>query len=230
MSDSPVERLGSLYLEDMAIIALTKRECAQPPDVHPDLEDSRRARLRSRIKQVSRHDWPANRTEDPLIRRGYTLRQCYRLIVALLLIDAHLAPSYAVALAKANELALLRLIVARLEAHGAANESAAKNDRIAVVLLGELTEMVAEVPWHAAERQRIRLIERSQLVGLWSIKDLAHSGQRLPLDVGTAALAVWHWMTERRLMTGAALTQLAEQLDRENGPEFCPLPNVVPRR
>ncbi|MFK3889785.1 hypothetical protein [Sphingomonas sp. NPDC079357] len=229
MSDSIVERLGSVHLEDMAIIALTG--CAvEPLQLYPELGDDRRARLRSRIKQVSRHDWPANTSEDPLIRRGYTLRQCCRLIVALMLIDAHLAPSHAIALAKANEPALLRLMVARMEAHGAANKSTAKNDRVAVVLLGELAELVAERLWRNVESNRVRLIDRSQLADLWSTKDLPYLGQRLPLDVGTAAAAVWRWMMERRLMTGAALDQLARQLDREAGPEYLPVLGTVRRR
>lgn len=229
MSDSIVERLGSVHLEDMANIALTE-PAVEPLQLYPELNDDRRARLRSRIKQVSRHDWPANRSEDPLIRRGYTLRQCCRLIVALMLIDAHLAPSHAIALAKANEPALLRLMLARMEAHGAANLSAAKDDRIAVVLLGELAELVAEASWRDVEPNRIRLIERSQLAGLWSTENLPCLGQRLPLDVGTAAASVWLWMMERRLMTGAALDQLAGQLDREAGPEYLPVSGAIRRR
>lgn len=223
MSDSIVERLGSVHLEDMAIIALTG-PAFETLQHHPELDDDRRARLRSRIKQVSRHDWPANSSEDPLIRRGYTLRQCCRLVVALMLIDAQLAPSHAIAIAKANELALLRLMVAHMA------QEPADEDRVAVVLLGELAELVAEVSWRDAEPNRIRLVERSHLAGLWSTKDLAHSGQRLPLDVGTAAAAVWRWMVERRLMTGAALDQLAGQLDREAGPEYLPVSGAVRRR
>jgi len=234
MPDPIVARIGSIHLEDMAIIALTGTSLTgpsvDPSGYYPELDDNHRARLRSRIKQISRHDWPANSNEDPLIRRGYTLRQCCRLVVALMLLDAHLAPSLAIAIAKANEPALLRLMVAHMKTRAAVNKVAADEDRVAVILLGEIAETAAEIPWRDAEPNRIRLVERSQLSDLWSIKDLTPPGQRLMLDVGTAAVAIWRWMIERRLMSGAALDHLAGHLDREAGPGYLKAPGTIPRR
>ncbi len=99
MTDSSIARLPSALLEDLAIIALTARPNLTDINIHPDLGEKPRATLRARLKQISRHDWPATRNDDPQLRRGYTLRQCFRLITALLLIDAQLPPSLAIPIA-----------------------------------------------------------------------------------------------------------------------------------
>lgn len=225
-----IERLGSAHLEDMAIIALTRTADMKAFALHPELNDPLRARLRSRIKQIGRHDWPANGSEDPLIRRGYTLRQCYRLVVAMLLVDAHLAPSHAIALAKANELTFLRMMLHRTADHQPV-APVAKLDPIAVVMLGELAELVVEDDWKKAEPDRVRIVERGQLCELWLTNDLAHVGQQLPLDVGAAAVAVWRWISERRLMTDSALSELRLQVLGESGaPGYTPSSGPIKRR
>jgi len=228
MSDPPVQRLGSIHLEDMAIVALTSRAGARTP-VHPDLDEDRRARLRSRLKQIGRHDWPANLQEDPLVRRGYTLRQCLRLVVALMLVDAHLAPSFAIAVARANEGAFIRVMVDHIAAGPDVAATQAATDLVAVLLLGELVELVAEGEWHAAEPQRVRFTKREQLADTPSDDDFAHAGQRLTLEIGTVAAAVWRWLLDRRLMTSAALEHLAAELAASD-PAHGYVPGAGPSR
>jgi hypothetical protein len=201
MPDSPPQRLGSFYLEDLAIIALSASVDQDTLPMHLELDDDRRARLRSRIKQLGRHDWPSSLREDPLLRRGYTLRQCCRLIAALMLLDAHLAPSDTIALAKANELSLLRAMAPRLRASDAGQPVVGPDDLLVVVPLGELVSLVAAKRWRAERPQAMRLIRRSDLPSLWSADaDLGFPGQRLAIDVGLAAAAAWWWMLERNLM------------------------------
>ena len=216
MPDSLPQRLGSFHLEDLAIVALTASADQNAQSLHPDLDDQRRARLRSRLKQIGRHDWPSSLREDPLLRRGYTLRQCCRLVAALMLIDAHLGPSDAIALAQANELNILRAIAPRLEA----GEPLAANpdDLLVVVPLGELVSLVVDQQWRGAQAQALRLVRRGDLSLLWSNEtDLAFPGQRLVLDIGWAAAAVWRWLLERNLMTDDARVSLLAEIEGDRG-------------
>lgn len=212
MPDSPQQRLGSFHLEDLAIIALGTSANAVHLPLHPELDDERRARLRSRLKQIGRHDWPSSMRDDPLLRRGYTLRQCCRLIAALMLIDAHLAPSEAIALAKANEVAILRSITPRLMA--GERSTAGPDDLLLVVPLGELVGLVADRVWSDARPQALRLVRRGDLPSLWSSDaELAFPGQRLVLDMGMAVAAAWQWLIQRNLMTQKALNELLAEID-----------------
>lgn len=216
MPDSLPQRLGSFHLEDLGIIALTALAKPGAQARHPELDDDRRAKLRSRLKQVGRHDWPSSLRDDPLLRRGYTLRQCCRLIAVLMLIDAHLAPSEAVALAQANELTLLRVIAQRLAAgeHQAANP----DDLLVVVPLGELVSLVADQLWSAATPQALRLVRRDDLPFLWSGEaELAFPGQRLVLDIGLAVSAAWQWLVERDLMNDSARAGLLVEIEASDG-------------
>lgn len=232
MPDSPSQRLGSFHLEDLAIVALAASGDQATPALHPDLDDQRRARLRSRIKQIGRHDWPSSLREDPLLRRGYTLRQCLRLITSLLLIDAHLAPSEAIAIAKANELNILRALAPRLVTDQPVQRSVALDDLLIVVPLGELVSLVEDKQWRGARAQAVRLIPRGDLASLWSAEaDLAFPGQRLVLDIGLAAAAVWHWMLERNLMTVGARHALLAEIEGERGKRgYVGVTAPVPRR
>lgn len=209
MPDSPQQRLGSFYLEDLAIVALTASAEQSSLQLHPELDDERRTRLRSRIKQLGRYDWPSSLQNDPLLRRGYTLRQCCRLIAALMLLDAHLAPSDVIALATANEWSLLRAMAPRLQASMTDRPMVGPDDLLVVVALGELVGLVAEKSWRAEKPQAIRLVSRRELSSLWSPQaDLGFAGQRLVIDMGLAAAAAWRWMLERNLMnvgTGESL-------------------------
>lgn len=221
MPDSLPQRLGSTHLEDLAIVALTASANQDRLPVHPDLDNQRRARLRSRLKQVGRHDWPSSLAEDPLLRRGYTLRQCCRLVAALMLIDAHLAPSDAIALAKANEFTLLRVIAPRLTAEEHNPSQPDPADLLVVIPLGELVSLIADQQWRGARPQALRLIQRSDLSLLWSDRaELAFAGQRLIIDLGSAAAAMWRWMAERNLMTDDARIELLSEIEgsrRERG-------------
>lgn len=210
MTDSPESRLGSMHLEDLAIVALTARS-GQSIDPYPQLSDERRARLRARIKQLSRHDWPTSTGDDPLLRRGYTLRQCCRLIVALQMLDAHIVPSIAVPIASANEQALLRSMVPMMEKAGDIGDASRlpPSPAIAVLMLGELVDAVAPDAWTAAQPQRLRILPGGKVAELWSSPaGLAHAGQRLAFDVGAAAAAAWCWLLDHDLMLPTALEQL----------------------
>lgn len=216
MPDSPAPRLGSTHLEDLAIVALCAAQPRSAPQLHPELDPARRARLRSRLQQIGRHDWPSSLQEDPLLRRGYTLRQCVRLIAALMLIDAHLAPSEAIAIAKANELGVLRAIAPRLGAVHQDVTATGGEDVMVVVPLGELVSLVAEKDWLAARAQAVRLVRRADLPFLWSgDADLAFAGQRLVLDIGLAAAAAWQWLRARALMPDGAREQLLAEVAAE---------------
>ena len=215
MTDSMPARLSSSYLEDLAVIALTAPRDVREAGTNPALDDGQRARLRSRLKQIGRHDWPASLKEDPLLRRGYTLRQCFRLIVALQLIDAQLPPSTAIPIATNNEMTLLRIIVDRL---GNAHAGATARDQLAIVPLGELWEQVDPQQAGAAELPRVRALAREELSALWASEtNLAFPGQRLVLDVGTAANSVWSWLQHRRLMPVGELDLLKEAVDADRG-------------
>lgn len=216
MPNSSPQRLGSAHLEDLAIVALSAFAEHRALSLHPDLDNGRRARLRSRLKQIGRHDWPSSLADDPLLRRGYTLRQCCRILAALMLIDAHLVPSEAIALAKANEINLLRAMQSALSAVDGSPSGAISDDMLVVVPLGELISLVADRRWGAAQPQALRLIRRGDLPLLWSDKaDLAFPGQRLVLDMGTAAAAMWRWIAGRGLMTSDALLELLAEIDVE---------------
>ncbi|TPG22272.1 hypothetical protein EAH87_00130 [Sphingomonas koreensis] len=216
MADSIEPRLGSLHLEDLAIVALTARSGASIVR-YPQLDEERRARLRARIKQLSRHNWPTSTGEDPMLRRGYTLRQCCRLLVALQMLDAHIVPSLAVPIASANEWALLRYMVPQMVRAGKAAEGSRlpPSSAIAVLLLGELVATVAPDVWQFAQPQQLRFVPEVQVAELWSPSaGLAHAGQRLALDVGTAAAAAWRWLLDRDLMPPTTLEQLAADVDQ----------------
>lgn len=214
MADSKRARLGSSYLEDMAAIALLARPNASAPNFYPVLNQARRVGLRSRLKKISRYDWPATVKDDALLRRGYTLRQCFRLVVALQLIDAHLAASIAVPIAADNELTTMRIIANRLRR---GDQAASEDDPLAVVALGELWEPVDPPAASAATLRRIRVIERGALPALWSNQtNLDFAGPRLVLDFGAAAAAVWMWMKIRRLMPSTELDHFLKDLERSS--------------
>lgn len=208
MTDSLQQRLSSTHLEDLAFILLSACSARDLTDLYPALGDDMRARLRSRVKQLSRYDWPSSMNEDPLLRRGYTLRQCYRLAVTLLLLDAHLPPSLAVQLAKNNERSFLFAIAERLI--DPARLPPSPNDLIAVIIPAEIQEALSFPALSHLVVDRVRLIRRTDLAELWS-NDLTGPGARLMVDIGTSALALWHWLSRRRLMDdGARIALLAE--------------------
>ncbi len=212
MTESEPTRLGSSHLEDMAAIALLARPNSGVSNFYPVLEEAQRIALRTRLKKISRYNWPATMKDDVQLRRGYTLRQCLRLVVALQLIDGHLAASIAVPIAAHNELATMRIIVQRLHR---ADPAMSDDDQLAVVALGELWEPVDPPAASAATLPRIRIIERGALSALWAHQtDLDFPGQRLVIDIGSAAAAVWMWMTARRLMPQAELDRLLEEVGR----------------
>lgn len=212
MSDSTVARLGSSHLEDLAIVALTARIVTSPP-AYPQLGDADRSRLRARLKQFSRFDWPASREDDPLIRRGYTLRQCLRLIVVLLLADAGFPPSEAVPIARVNEFAFLRAMLPAMLRVAETSQRRTEHDLVAVTLRGEVTALIAASAWEAAEPQRIRLVPRSELGALWSTgADGPAPGCYLPIDVAAAGNAAWYWLSERDLVPEEAITALLERI------------------
>ena len=219
MIDLPAERLPSSQLEDLAFIILSARADQAEFDLYPDLDSTTRSRLRSRLKQLSRYDFPSSLGNDPALRRGYTLRQCCRLAVALLLLDDYLPPSLIVALVRNNEIGFLRAMMARLTS--ASPQKATSSDLLAIVLPAEIQDALAIPCWQSAEPERVRFIRRSDLTHLWS-GDLAGSGSRLVVDVATATGALWRWISGRRLMTDVARTALIEELDRTSTTGFSP--------
>ena len=210
MNESEPARLGSSHLEDMAAIALLARSNTGVANFYPVLDETQRSALRTRLKKISRYNWPATMKDDGQLRRGYTLRQCLRLVVALQLIDGHLAASIAVPIAAHNELATMRIIAHRLQR---ADSAISDEDQLAVVALGELWEPVDPPAASAATLPRMRVIERGALPALWAHQtDLDFPGQRLVIDIGSAAMAVWTWMNARRLMPRAELDRLVEDV------------------
>lgn len=210
MADSPSARLGAAHLDDLAIIILTTPPGAEPGNAHPELDADERARLRSRLKLISRHDWPSSKAEDQSIRRGYTLRQCLRLMVALQLVDARIPLSLAVPIARNNEIALLRVITERLTN---AERPSPQDDLIGVVIPGELWERLAPVDSDAAAFHRIRFVPRADLPSLWSRRlDLGGPGSRIVIDFVGAALTLWRWARTRDLLPEAALSDLSEEV------------------
>ncbi|WP_439540637.1 hypothetical protein [Sphingomonas sp.] len=192
MAEIPPRRLSAVHLDDLAIVALTTLPGTDPATPHPELDDDSRSRLRARLKLIGRHDWPSSLREDAQLRRGYTLRQCFRLMIALMLLDAHIPPSIAIPIARSNDVLLLRMIAARLAQRDAA---ASSHDRLAVLSPGQFWEWLDPAGWVDAEPYRIRSIERSELANLWSEDlGLGTAGQRLVLDVGASAQTTWGWI------------------------------------
>lgn len=149
--------------------------------------------------------------EDAQLRQGNTLRQCCRLAIVLLLLDGHLPPSLAIPIARSNELLFLRAIATRLSNSDA---DAAGTDPIVVIILGELWARLDEAHWTVAEPNRVRLVSRSAINNLWSSSDDLHApGQRLVVDVGSAALAMWRWMRIRNLLPPQALIDLLAEIE-----------------
>jgi hypothetical protein len=216
MTDVLPERLSSSHLEDLAFIVLSARTDTSNINLYPEMRSDVRGRLRSRLKQLGRYDFPASLTEDKALRRGYTLRQCCRLTVALLLIDAHLPASFAVTLASSNELGFLRAMADRL-ARGIG--TAMPNDLVGVIKIGELQDIFAVPAWLATEPARVRFVRRDDIGGLWT-GDLTGSGARLVVDVATATGALWGWVSARRLMTDLARTALIAEIEYEEGAGF----------
>ncbi len=217
MTDVPPERLSSRHLEDLAFIILLARPGASDLDLYPELGNEARLRLRSRLKQLARYDFPSSLTEDPALRRGYTLRQCCRLTVALLLLDAHLPASVAVTLARNNEVSFLRAMAGRLAAN--TQSTAMPDDLVGVIVSGELQDALATPAWLGLETARTRLRRRDEIGLLWT-DDLAGPGARLVVDVATAAGTLWNWIHGRRLMTDLARTALLAEIEQEEGSGF----------
>ncbi len=229
MTDQAQPRLGAGHLDELAIIAIITRAGSTAKTPWPELDEDERARLRTRMKLISRHDWPSNLREDPQLRRGYTLRQCFRLLSALMLLDAHMPPSIAIPVARSNEMALLRLIATRLADPDA---EASPTDTVAVILPGQFWEWLDPTEWKEAEPYRARLIQRSQLVKLWSDDlGLGTAGQRLVLDMGGSAQTMWRWIRTRRLLPDDALTAfLAEVEGLHREPDYRPFDELSRRR
>ena len=208
MPDRIVERLPASTLEDLAFVVLTARR-DEDLDLYPELSDETRSRLRSRLKQISRYDWPTSLKNDPALKRGYTLRQCCRLAVALLLLDAHLPPSLAIAIARDNDEGLLRVIAHRLEVDP---QKKSESDLIAVLRPAEIIESLGLPDWSPTAAEQISFVCRSQLNQLWS-DATAGPGSRLVIDVATAANAMWCWISGRRLMTDIARLELLGEIE-----------------
>lgn len=210
MANSTHPRLSAAHLDDLAIIVFRTPPGLDPANTHPELDQDTRARLRARLKLIGRHDWPANMKEDPALRRGYTLRQCFRLMTALLLLDAHVPPSIAIPIARNNELHFLRAVAPRLTSA----QSRAADDSIAVILLGEFWEWIDPATSGATEPFRVRMVARSELSDLWSNDlDLGSAGQRLVIDMGGMAWTMWRWIRARDLMPEDALNELLTEVE-----------------
>jgi len=232
MSDPPVfTRLASVYFEDLAIIALTARCGRVEPVLYPTLDDKRRSTLRSRLKLISRYDWPSNQKEDPDLRRGYTLRQCCRLIVALLLIDSGVPPAAAISIASNNEFGMLRAILNAQRTSTYLGECQ-PTDEIAVIIKGDIWEQVDELGWNASKAQQVRFVARHSMKFCWSDEvDLGSSGQRILIDISTAARAVFHWLVARRLVSREAVNAFwAEIVIHSAAPAFQMVRPAIPRR
>ena len=227
MNAAQPERLSSSHLEDLSFVVLSARADESGLELYPDLDNDVRARLRSRLKQLARYDFPASMTEDPALRRGYTLRQCCRLMLGLLLLDAYLPPSLVVMLVRNNEVTFLRAIAARLS--DPSPHTSASQDLLAVILAAEIQDALAFTGRVQLERDRVRLIRRSELPLIWS-DDLSGSGTRLVVDISAAAGAMWQWISGRRLMTDAARVALLAEVESESGTGFAPTSDKRLRR
>ena len=220
-------RLGAAHLDDLAIVIITTPPGADAI-LRPELDEESRTRLRARLKLIGRHDWPSSMREDPALRRGYTLRQCFRLMTALLLLDAHIPPSVAIQIARANELQLLRTITTHLTQPPRCSD----DDPIAVVLLGQFWEWLDQPACGDAEPYRVRMTTKAQLPNIWSDgSGLAVAGQRLPIEIGGVALSTWRWIQDRALLPADALVGLIEQLEpSRSAPGYRPTSGVSRRR
>lgn len=221
-------RLASVHLEDLAIISMKTLPGVGPLSLYPDLDAAMRSKLRARIKQLSRYDWPANLTDDPLLRRGYTLRQCFRLVSALALVDAYLGPSTAVAIAANNELAIMRSILRAIRA----DESPPANDLMAVFIAGDLWQLAEADGFVAAEPTRLRWIERRSLNDLWTAEhDLEVPGQRVVIDLARITRVAWRWIHARRLMPSDAFDVFSDEItERDADPSYQHLSMRTTRR
>lgn len=217
MTNLDVQRVQSPHLEDLAYVVLSAQRDGTGFSLYPDLTDEMRTRLRSRIKQLSRYDWPSSLRDDPALRRGMTLRQCLRLTVTLLLIDAHLPPSLAVMIARNNELGFLRAAGAALDPSTDRDVSA--SDRVAVILASEIQEALAFPGRADVQEERVRFISRSELKQAWS-GDLAASGARLVIDITAAVTALWRWISERRLMSDIARSDFLTEVETVDDANF----------
>ncbi|MDY7524634.1 hypothetical protein [Sphingomonas sp. 10B4] len=218
MTDSDIQRVPSAQLEDLAFIVLSARTDGEGFSPYPDIGDDMRTRLRSRIKQLSRYDWPSSLRDDPAFRRGLTLRQCLRLTVALLLLDAHLPPSLAVMLAQNNELGVLRAVSAALSPKPEARMTA--DDAVAVIFATEIQDTLEFLNRFEVQEERIRFVRRADVAQIWS-GDCAGSGARIIVDAVTATAALWRWLSERRLMSDAARVELMVEIEVASArPEF----------
>ncbi len=212
MTEHDLPRLSSAYLEDLAFIVLSADPDGKRLDPYPDLSDEVRSRLRSRLKQLARYDWPASMREDPALRRGYTLRQCCRLLVVLLLIDTHLPPSLAIALVRNNELNFLRGIAARLIEPD--RHEAGHGDLMAVVLPGEIRDALPVADPDQDIRRKVFFVERGRMTDVWG-NSMQAAGARLAIDVPTAAAAMWRWLGNRRLMDDSARLSFIADVERK---------------
>lgn len=228
MKQPPLQRLPSFHLEDLAYVALSAHSSAEPIDPYPKISDETRLRIRSRIKQLGKYSWPSSLREDPALKTGHTLQQCYRLVVALLLLDAYIPPSIVVMLVSNNELNFLNAIASRLTEP--CNSAASPEDLLAVIIPGEIRQASDVSQWLSLESERVRLILRKNVEELWT-GDLAGGGARLTVDVAMAAGAVWQWISGRRLMTGVALETLLDEIRaQQDEPGFTLIKPRVQRR
>ena len=211
MNDSVIQRLSSAHLEDLAYVVLSARAGDERFDLYPDLSADVRTRLRSRIKQFSRYDWPSSMSEDPALRRGYTLRQCFRLTVALMLVDAHLPAGLAAELARTYELGFLFAIADRLT--DPFGKAASPDNSLAVIAIGEIQEGLGFTGWADLQVKRLQFVKRSDLASLGSG---AFSGPSawLIVDVAPACSALWQWISGRRLMDDAARLALLAEIEK----------------
>lgn len=203
MNESAPQRLASAHMQDAIFLFLSARPDGQKFDLYPDIDDAVRARLRSRLKQIARYDWPSSLRKDPSLKRGYTLPQCFRLMIVLQLLDAHLPPPLAIAIAQNNEPGFFSAIARRLS--DSARFDRLPNDSIAIISPGEMQESFGFPGWAEFEAERVHFLPRNDLSMIWS-GDLPAAGARLAIDVGSAAITLWRWISGRRLMSDTART------------------------
>jgi hypothetical protein len=205
-------RLASAHLEDLAIVTVAAAPGSVAASLYPSVDDTARSKLRARLKQFSRHQWPASLTEDPKLRRGYTVRQCFRLVSAIVLIDAQLGPTKAVAIAAANERVIMREMVRAIDE----GPSSLASDTVAVCVAGDISQIVDEAGVTKAKPLCLRWLRRDSLADLWSANaDLDCTGPRVVLDFSTPARAVWRWIAERRLVPGDELELFRQEVMNE---------------
>jgi hypothetical protein len=211
-------RLAARYMEDLAYFTLTARADSTELNLYPEIADDARHRLRVRTKQMSRYDWPSHVGEDPALRRGYTLRQCFRLMIVLQMVDAHLPPSLAVRVARNNELGLMDVIAARLNEPERLTVTA--SDAIAIMLPGELRDLLPSANW--PNSLRLQFVARGDLADLWT----GAPGTRLAMDIGAAAAGVWRWLSGRRLFDESARIHfLGEIAELAAQPRYANVPS-----